>query len=295
MTSNISDKSPIEQLRQIMVQLRTPATGCAWDIKQTFETIAPFTLEEAYEVVDAIERSDVDDLRDELGDLLFQVIFHSQMASELGLFDFDDVTQGIVDKMIRRHPHVFADVVYGSEQEQKQAWESIKALERQQKLERKVLRQQNSESTERELPDCSEHQPKNIKKASILDGVAGNLTALKQAHKLQKRAASIGFDWPDTDPVWMKLDEEIAEVKQALLQDDQFVVADELGDLLFTVVNLARHLGIDPETALRQANRKFDVRFRAVEQMASDQDMTMLEADLTELDRLWDLAKQRAE
>lgn len=293
MNSEVSGETPIEQLRQIMIRLRSPESGCAWDIRQTFESIAPFTLEEAYEVVDAIERSDADDLQDELGDLLFQVIFHSQMASELELFDFDDVTRNIVEKMIRRHPHVFSDARYGSELEQKKAWESIKALERQQKLDRKTKRLKTSLSTEEGFADDSDCEQDDLNQASILDGVARNQTALKLAQKLQKRAASIGFDWPVIDPVWNKLDEEIAEVKQAIDQDNQFAVTDEIGDLLFTVVNLARHLGVDAETALRHANQKFEMRFRQVEQLASEQDMLMSEADLADLDKLWNLAKTK--
>lgn len=292
MDTKLDNPSPIQQLRHIMRQLRHPENGCAWDIKQNFSSIASFTLEEAYEVVDAIEREDTDDLKDELGDLLFQVIFHSQMASELGLFDFDDVTTGIVKKMIRRHPHVFGDVVYETEAELKLAWEAIKAQERQQKLARKTQQRVNTAKQDGAKADstlsCSEI-PSNV---SIVDGIAKNLTALKQAEKLQKRAAGIGFDWPDVEPVWAKLSEEITEVKQACLEDDQSAVIDEIGDLLFTAVNLARHLRVDPEAALRQSSRKFETRFRKVEALAASDNTTLAEVDLAGLDALWDTAKK---
>ncbi len=269
---------PIDQLRKIMRQLRDPDTGCAWDLQQDFSSIAAYTLEEAYEVVDAIERGDLDDLKDELGDLLLQVVFHAQMASELKLFDFDDVVQAISDKMVRRHPHVFANAVFDTEAELKASWESIKAEERRQKLDRRTNGKQADVS--------------DTGIASALDGIASNLPALKRADKVQKRAARVGFDWPDIEPVWEKLDEEIAEVHEAIASDDLAAVADEIGDLLFTVVNLARHAGVDSEAALRQANMKFEKRFRQVERYASEADHALSDMGMQDLDALWRRAKQ---
>ena len=263
----------IEQLRSIMRQLRDPNGGCAWDIKQTFQSIAPFTVEEAYEVADAIERNDLADLKDELGDLLFQVVFHSQMASELGAFSFDDVAQAIVDKMIRRHPHVFGNTVYESENELKAAWEAIKAQERAAKM--KGI-QQESDSV------------------SALDGIAANLPALKRADKVQKRAARVGFDWPDIEPVWLKLDEEIAEVREAIALKSPSDIEDEIGDLLFTVVNLARHCSVDSEVALRRASGKFEERFKCVEFLANSDEQRLEDLTLPELDVLWNKAKSKS-
>ena len=262
---------PIEQLRSIMQQLRDPRTGCAWDIKQTFQSIAPFTVEEAFEVTDAIERNDLVDLKDELGDLLFQVVFHSQIASEMGVFNFDDVSQSIVDKMIRRHPHVFGDAVYNSEDELKIAWEAIKAKERALKLSKKS--------------DSASNQ------VSALDGVAANLPALKRADKMQKRASRVGFDWTEIDSVWLKLDEEIAEVREAIEHKTPDDIEDELGDLLFTVVNLARHCSVDSEVALRRASIKFEERFKVVESLALSKGQGLKDMTLPELDALWTQAK----
>lgn len=270
----------INQLRDIMRQLRDPVNGCAWDIKQDFASIAAFTLEEAYEVVDAIERGDLDDLKDELGDLLLQVVFHAQMASEQNLFNFDDVAQAISDKMLRRHPHVFGDVTFASQAELKASWESIKAEERRLKLARKG--------------DAADENANNVR-TSALDGVASNLPALKRADKIQKRAARIGFDWPDISPVWNKLDEEIAEVLEAIDDQDADAINDEIGDLLFTVVNLARHAGVDSESALRQASAKFEKRFRLVESYAGAEGKELADMDLAGLDLLWDRAKDRDE
>lgn len=270
----------INQLRDIMRQLRDPVNGCAWDIKQDFASIAAFTLEEAYEVVDAIERGDFDDLKDELGDLLLQVVFHAQMASEQNLFNFDDVAQAISDKMLRRHPHVFGDVTFASEAELKASWESIKSEERRLKLLRKG--------------DAADVNPDTVH-TSAVDGVANNLPALKRADKIQKRAARIGFDWPDISPVWNKLDEEIAEVREAIDDQDADAINDEIGDLLFTVVNLARHAGVDSESALRQASAKFEKRFRLVENYAGAEGKELADMDLAGLDVLWDRAKDRDE
>lgn len=250
-----------KNLLEIMASLRDPKSGCAWDLEQDFATIAPYTVEEAYEVADAIARQDMPALRAELGDLLFQVVFHAQMAAEAGAFDFDDVVAGICDKMVRRHPHVF-----GSEEERARgavpgSWESIKASERD-------------------------------KKASVLDGIAMALPALKRAEKLGKRAAGKGFDWPDYSGVREKIDEELAELDQARQRRDPMRVAEELGDLLFAVVNLARHLKIDPEQALVTANRKFEQRFRSMEAEIQDGGATMEELDIDALESKWQSTKK---
>lgn len=285
----------LARLLEIMRRLRDPDTGCAWDIKQDFQSISPFTVEEAYEVADAIERNDLDDLCDELGDLLFQVVFHAQMASEMGAFTFEDVTQSIVDKMLRRHPHVFGDVVYESEADLKAGWEAIKTEERRLKAARHAARQQalatdGSASAMHPSDSDSTSVPAG---ASALDGIARNLPALMRADKLQRRAARNGFDWPDMEPVWGKLDEEINEVREALADGNPDALEDELGDLLFTVVNLARHCGIDSEQALQRATNKFDTRFRRVEELAARQDTPMQGQSLEQLDALWDRAKQK--
>lgn len=270
--------SSIDELLGVMQRLRDPDTGCAWDLQQNFKTIAPYTIEEAYEVADAIEREDLDDLRDELGDLLLQVVFHSQLAMEQGAFDFGDVVKAISDKMIRRHPHVFADTEFANEAEMKAAWEAEKARER-------AARQSKREKVGEWIPASA--------KASALDDVALNLPALKRADKLQKRASRVGFDWPDIDPVWEKLQEEINELAEAHSLKDPDAIEDEMGDLLFTAVNLARFLSVDAETALRRASLKFSNRFRHVELLASEQSRSLPDLDLDELDRLWREAKSK--
>lgn len=241
---------PLERLRQIMRQLRDPARGCEWDTVQTFDTIAPFTIEEAYEVADAIARKDMESLEDELGDLQLQVVFHAQMAEEAGLFTLEDVLNRICDKMERRHPHIFGDGTHGGHH----LWEKIKAEER------------------AANPD-----------KSALAGVALALPALERAAKLQRRAARIGFDWPDVSGPRAKIDEELAELEAETEHDGKL---EELGDLLFAVVNLARHLNIEPEAALRSANRKFEQRFRSIEQEPGFAEMT-----LDEKEGLWARAK----
>jgi MazG family protein len=251
----------IERLIDIMARLRDPESGCPWDVEQTFATIAPYTIEEAYEVADAIERESMDELRDELGDLLFQVVFHSRMAEEQGDFAFNDVVEAICDKMERRHPHVFGEATVGSAEEQSRAWEKHKSAER-------------------------EHHD------SVLDGVALALPALMRAEKLQKRAARVGFDWPDITGPLMKCHEEIAEIEQALDRQDQDEIEAEIGDLLFSVVNLARFAGVDPEEALRRSNLSFTNRFRHVEKAAEQQNRGMKEMQLDELDALWNAAKE---
>ena len=249
----------------MMSRLRHPETGCAWDLKQTFASIAPYTVEEAYEVADAIARQHLPDLQDELGDLLLQVVFHAQMASEQGAFDFNDVAKGIVDKLVRRHPHIFGDTKLDSPEAVKAAWENVKAQERAEKAVNKDV--------------------------SALAGIALALPALLRADKIQSRAARVGFDWPEVAPVWSKLDEEIAEVHEAVASKNSRAVEDEIGDLLFTVVNLARHLDVDPEVALTQANAKFEKRFRQVEVLADNQGVKLEELGLAELDALWNDVK----
>jgi ATP diphosphatase len=248
------DIAPLDRLLAIMARLRDPETGCPWDVDQTFATIAPYTIEEAYEVADACERDDIPALKDELGDLLLQVVFHSRIAEEAGLFAFDDVADGIADKLIRRHPHVFGDAPRGSGHAQ---WEVIKAAERAK----------------------SDDQ-------SALAGVARALPALMRAEKLQKRASRVGFDWPDASGPRAKIIEELAEVEAAADHDAQ---EDEIGDLLFAVVNFARHLKIDPEIALRRSNAKFERRFRKVEKLTEEQ---LAERSLEQLDALWERAKR---
>jgi MazG family protein len=234
--------TPIDRLLVIMARLRDPERGCPWDREQTFDTIAPHTLEEAFEVADAIARGDMDDLRDELGDLLFQVVFYAQMAGEAGRFSFDDIATGICDKLERRHPHVFADARIDDAAAQSLAWERHKAGER--------AARASAESRE----------------PSLLDGVGRALPALIRATKLQRRAADVGFDWPDVDGVLDKLEEEIAELREVLGEAQSPARRlDELGDLLFTCANLGRHLGLDAESALRAGNDKFERRFKAME------------------------------
>lgn len=250
------------QLLDIMRRLRDPENGCPWDVKQDFSSIAPYTIEEAYEVADAIARGDMAELQDELGDLLFQVAFHSQMASEQGSFGFDDVHQAICDKMLRRHPHVFADLEIRDAAHQKQAWEDYKSEERKQK---------------------GEH--------SLMDGIPAGMAELQRSVKLQKRARKVGFDWPSAQPVLEKIDEELDEMRAAVAAGDRDAMEDELGDLLFTAVNLARQLDIDPGTALRRSNAKFEQRFRAMEESAGGQDG--LDAmSLDEMEELWQGTKR---
>jgi nucleoside triphosphate diphosphatase len=256
------------ELAQIMARLRDPVAGCPWDLEQDFATIAPYTIEEAYEVADAIERGDMGELRDELGDLLFQVMFHSRMAEEAGAFALADVVAAINDKMIRRHPHVFGEDRDGrSADEQTVAWEALKAAERAKK-------------------SAADAPP------SALDGVARALPALLRAEKLQKRAARTGFDWTETPPIFDKLEEEIAEVKEAMASGDADAVEDEVGDLLFVVANLARRLSVDPEQALRKANAKFERRFRAMEGEAARDAVDFASLSLDEQEAYWQRVKR---
>jgi ATP diphosphatase len=250
-----------------MARLRSPEGGCPWDLEQTFKTIAPYTIEEAYEVADAIERGDMTELREELGDLLFQVAFHSQMAEEEGAFEAADVAAAINEKMVRRHPHVFVASDERSSDDQIVAWEVVKAEERAAKA-------------------------KERGNASALDGVALSLPALLRAEKLQKRAARTGFDWTEADQIFDKLEEETEEVKEAIASGNADAVMDEIGDLLFVAANLARRLKIDPEAALRQANSKFERRFRAMEALAADRGDDFSQLDLNAQENLWQAIKK---
>ena len=257
---------PLDRLLEIMVRLRDPERGCPWDREQNFSTIAPYTIEEAYEVADAIVRDDMAALKDELGDLLFQVVFHARMAEEQGFFGFEDVAAAIADKMERRHPHVFGDVQINSAAAQDRAWEAHKAAERR------------------------ERAQANGAAESVLDGVALALPALLRADKIQKRAAGIGFDWPDARPVFDKLKEEIAELETELQQPaERRALEDEIGDIFFAAANLARKLDIDPEAALRRATAKFERRFRRVESLAAER---AVGTDLDALEALWQQVKR---
>jgi len=257
----------MKELLDVMAALRDPEGGCPWDLEQTFESIARHTIEEAYEVADAIRRGDMDELREELGDLLFQVAFYSQMAREAGAFEFDDVERGIVEKMRRRHPHVFGDARVADVREQSLAWERHKAEERAGKA----------------AGDA----------ASRLDGVALALPALARAEKLQRRAAKAGFDWRDAGGVVAKVREEIDELDEALESGAAEAVSEEIGDLLFSCCNLARHLGVDAESALRDANAKFERRFRRMERALADAGRGLEQATPDELDDHWEAAKRK--
>jgi len=264
------EKYTVEDLLHLMSQLRNPDGGCPWDLKQSFATIVPSTIEEAYEVAEAIEAEDFEHLHEELGDLLFQVIFYAQLGREAGHFDFSRIVDTLVRKLLRRHPHVFpSGELYGDnrgeaidEARVKENWEAIKAAERGAKGE-----------------------------GGALDGVAQGLPALTRAVKLQKRASRVGFDWPDIGGVLDKIEEEIAELREAIAADNPQHAREELGDLLFSCVNAARHLNVEPETALRHCNRKFERRFHAMEAELKTQGRQPADASLEELDRLWDKAK----
>ncbi|MDF3982334.1 nucleoside triphosphate pyrophosphohydrolase [Luteibacter sp. PPL201] len=257
---------PIDDLLAIMARLRDPDTGCPWDIKQSFATIAPYTIEEAYEVADAIDRRDMHDLRDELGDLLLQVVFHARMAEEDGHFAFGDVVASICDKMRRRHPHVFGDVTHDSDAERSRDWDRLKAEER---------------------------KAKGTDDTSALAGISRGLPEWQRAVKLHKRAANTGFDWPDYRPVLTKLAEEIDEVRHEFEHGaDPARLADEIGDVLFVATNLARHAGVDVSHALRGANAKFERRFRAMESLAAQEGRTLSSYPLDEQEHLWARVKR---
>lgn len=259
--------SSIDRLLQIMAALRDPDSGCPWDLKQTYATIVPYTLEEAYEVADAIERGDMAELREELGDLLFQVVFYSQIASEEGHFDFEQVAAGICEKMLRRHPHVFDDAQFDSEEELHHAWEQTKAVERAAKQD--------------QVDD------------SRMAGVARGLPALMRAYKLQKRAADVGFDWPDVSGAFDKTREEIVEVEEALAHGDSQHLEEELGDLMFAMVNIVRLLGFKAEHSVRRANDKFERRFRRMERLLADEGHKDLkQLDLEVMEAAWEAVKR---
>ena len=277
-------RKSLADLLAVMAALRTPGTGCPWDLEQNFKTIAPYTIEEAYEVADAIEQGDLGALEEELGDLLLQVVYHARMAEEQGAFAFADVVEAITEKMIRRHPHVF-----GSEAERAAGaapgfWERIKAAEK-----------------ERTRADFPSPLREGAPPPRVLDDVPAALPALTRAVKLQHKAAKVGFDWPSLEPVFDKLKEELTELEQAMVADsdtqgtvadaDQAKIAEEFGDLLFVVANVARHLKIDPEGALRAANQKFIRRFRRIEDLLATQGRMPAQSTLAEMDRLWDQAK----
>jgi nucleoside triphosphate diphosphatase len=262
--------SDIARLIEIMAALRTPGTGCPWDLEQDFATIAPYTIEEAYEVADAIERGDLDDLRDELGDLVLQVVFHARMAQEAGRFAFGDVVQGITEKLVRRHPHVFGDARDLSPDAVKRLWDEIKSQE---KAERAARRGSDDGA------------------AGALAGVPVTLPALTRALKLQEKAGKVGFDWNDPYAVLAKIREEADEIEAALGSGDRGDAATETGDLLFAVVNLARHLRADPEAALRATNAKFERRFAFIENALATRGRTPQQSTLEEMDALWNAAK----
>lgn len=267
--ARVAGLADVRELLEIMARLRNPEGGCPWDLQQDFSTIAPYTIEEAYEVADAIDRGDLADLKDELGDLLLQVVFHAQMASEQGAFAFGDVVAAICDKMVRRHPHVFGDASFEDAEAQTVNWEAIKQAER-------------AASGEQD--------------ASALAGISRGLPEWQRAVKLQSRAARVGFDWPGPAPVIDKLHEEIEEVRaefaQAEVAENHDRLEDELGDLLFVAANLARHAKVDPGAALRRANQKFERRFRAMEAFAEEAGTQMSALSLEEQELLWQRAKQ---
>jgi nucleoside triphosphate diphosphatase len=261
----------IDRLLEIMAALRDPKTGCAWDVAQTYETIAPYTIEEAYEVAEAIERRDLPDLRDELGDLLLQVVFHARMAQEEGAFDFGGVVEAITAKLIRRHPHVFGDSRDLAPAEIKRIWNDIKAGE---KAERRASRGEEANRT-----------------TGLLDEVPVAIPALARAEKLTRQAATVGFDWPETKQVIAKIREELAEVEEAIENGKKSEVEDEIGDVLFSVANLARHCDVDAEAALRGANTKFLRRFRAIEKSLAQAGRDINACSLDDLEALWVEAK----
>ncbi|MBZ5761513.1 MULTISPECIES: nucleoside triphosphate pyrophosphohydrolase [Rhizobium] len=264
----------ISRLIEIMAALRDPQTGCPWDIVQTFESIKPYTIEEAYEVSDAIERNDMDDLCDELGDLLLQVVFHARMAEEAGEFSFGDVVEAITAKMVRRHPHVFAVSDASTPGAVKLQWDQIKTEEKRLRAERRAKRGSKAD------PD-----------AGYLGSVQRSFPALTEALKLQERSAKVGFDWSTAEPILDKIEEEIAELREALKEGDQAKVRDELGDLIFAVVNVGRHVDADPEQALRGTNAKFRRRFGHIERTLQAEGETLEAATLERMEELWEAAK----
>lgn len=274
MVQSMEPSRDVRRLIEIMAALRHPETGCPWDVKQTFETIKPYTIEEAYEVADAIERGDMDDLCDELGDLLLQVVFHARMAEEAGLFDFGNVVQAITRKMIRRHPHVFADGDAHTAAAVKVRWDEIKAAEKAERKERRVRRGLMSDDHRGLLDDISRTQP-----------------ALQEALKLQQRAAKVGFDWSEAAPILDKIEEEIGELRHALAAGSTDAVVDEIGDLIFALANLSRHAGVEPEMAVRSTNAKFRRRFSYIEDKLTEAGVDLADATLEEMEAIWQDAK----
>jgi MazG family protein len=267
-TRSPADEQALRALIETMARLRDPVGGCAWDLKQNFASLAPYAVEEAYEVAEAAEAGDLTALREELGDLLLQVVFHSQIAREQDLFSFAEVAEGINDKLIRRHPHIFGDAAQRDARAQTAAWEAQKAEERAAKAKRSA--------------------------SSALDGIATTLPALTRAQKLSARAARVGFDWPKLDDLFNKLDEEVGELKAEIATGDQARIADEMGDLMFVMANLCRKLHLDSETVLRSANAKFTRRFQAVETRLAAEGRSPAEAKLEEMEALW-VSVKRAE
>ncbi|WP_019173465.1 nucleoside triphosphate pyrophosphohydrolase [Pseudaminobacter salicylatoxidans] len=266
----------ISRLIEIMAALRDPASGCPWDIEQNFETIVPYTIEEAYEVADAILRGDFDDLRQELGDLLLQVVYHAQMAKEIGEFDFGDVVEAVTTKMIRRHPHVFGDEQARGAGMAKGMWEAIKAEEKSEKRSARLARGLDPE----------DHG------SGFLDGVPIAFPALTRALKLQEKAARVGFDWKDAGPILDKIEEEIGELREAMSKGERAAVQDEFGDVLFALVNFGRHLDLDSEAALTGTNEKFRSRFHHVERALRESGRSLEEASLDQMEELWQQAKK---
>lgn len=262
----LDDLNGLAKLEEIMAMLRDPEHGCPWDVKQDFKSIVPYTIEEAYEVADAIEKGDFSELRKELGDLLFQVVFYAQMAKEQSLFELEDVTQAMSDKLISRHPHVFTDTEFHSEAEIKANWENTKAQER-------------------KATDPSQ--------TSVLDDIPLAMPGLSRAYKMQKRAASIGFDWPNVQGAFDKVKEEIDEVQDEIDQQDKAKLAEELGDLYFALTNVTRHLGFKPEDVVRTANNKFERRFREVENLAHAEGKELNDMSLEQMDALWERVKRQ--
>lgn len=272
----MTPSSDISRLIEIMAALRTPETGCPWDLEQDFASISPYTIEEAYEVADAIERKDWDDLCDELGDLLLQPVYHARMAEEAGLFDFSDVVKAITNKMIRRHPHVFGDEKARGSGMAKGTWEKIKAGENLAKAERKRAAGVTSNNTD-----------------GLLDDIPSTFPALETAAKIQKKAARVGFDWNDPGPILDKIREEVDEVTQAVEAGAKKDIEHEIGDLLFSVVNLARHMDIEPDKALRTSNYKFRQRFSYIERQLKNTGSSLESATPGQMDKLWNEAKLR--
>jgi ATP diphosphatase len=271
--------SDIARLLEIMAALRTPGTGCPWDLEQDFSSIAPYTIEEAYEVSDAIARGDLTDLRDELGDLLLQVVFHARMAEEKGEFAFGDVVNAITTKMVRRHPHVFGDAEARAAGSAKGQWDRIKAVEKAEKRAERVARGLDPEDHGK----------------GFLDGIAVALPALTRALKLQQKAATVGFDWTEAAPILDKIEEEIGELREAIASGETAAVADEFGDLLFALVNIGRHLGLDAEASLSGTNEKFRSRFHYIESELAVAGSSLNAATLDEMEALWQNAKRRTQ